>query len=559
VEETDVIFLWGSNARDAHPIFFHHVLKGVRAGARLYVVDPRRTATAAWADTWLGLRVGSDIALANAMGRVIIREGLAHEEFIGRATTDFDKYRECVEKYTLEYAEQETGIPGDVIRDSAIAYARADRAMICWTLGITEHHNAVDNVLALINLALLTGKVGRYACGLNPLRGQNNVQGGGDMGAIPNRLAGFQDMADEDVRTKFERAWGVKIQPKHGWNLTQMFLAMDRKELTGLYVIGENPAQSDADLHRIERLLGGLDHFVVQDIFRTKTAEMANVVLPASASWCEAEGTVTNSERRVQRVRKAIEPPGDARDDIWIICEIAQRLGQDFGHPTAEDAWNEMRSLAPMFAGMSYKRLEDCNGIHWPCFDENHPGQQFLHARLWSDPPEGKLAPFHAVEHEPPVEQPDEDYPFVLTTGRRLESFNTGVQTAGYASPLHRGESVDIAPEDAERLGIEDGEMMRITSRRGSLEAPARVDYALKPGLVFMTLHFPDQVPTNFLTIDEFDPKSGTAEFKACAVRVERAALGSGLSAVGSGHLGQEHTPEPKAQSAKPSQATRWI
>jgi predicted molibdopterin-dependent oxidoreductase YjgC len=524
VEETDVIFLWGSNARDAHPIFFHHVLKGVRAGARLFVVDPRRTATAAWADTWLGLRVGSDIALANAMARVIIHEGLANHEFIRRATTEFEQFRSCVDKYTLEVAEQETGVPGDVIRTAAIAYARADRGMICWTLGITEHHNAVHNVFALINLALLTGKVGRYGCGLNPLRGQNNVQGGGDMGAIPNRLAGFQDNTDDAVREKFERAWKVKIQPRHGWNLTQMFHAMDDKQLTSLYVIGENPAQSDADLHRVERLLESLDHLVVQDIFLTKTAQLAHVVLPASASWCEAEGTVTNSERRVQRVRKALEPPKDARDDIWIISQIAKRLGKDFGNPTPEDAWNEMRSLAPMFAGMSYPRLEACNGLQWPCADEAHPGQQFLHARLWSDPPEGRLAPFHAVEHDPPIEQPDEQYPFVLTTGRRLESYNTGVQTAGYNSPLHRGESVDIAPEDAERLGIVDGEMVEISSRRGTVQAPARVDYALKPGLVFMTLHFPDQVPTNFLTIDEFDPLSGTAEFKACAVRVEKLA-----------------------------------
>jgi formate dehydrogenase major subunit len=520
-----VIFLWGSNARDAHPIFFHHVLKGVRSGARLYVVDPRRTSTAAWGDVWLGLRVGSDIALANAMARVIIHEGYANDEFIRRATTEFESYRACVEKYTLEFAEEETGIPGNVIRDAALTYARADRGMICWTLGITEHHNAVDNVLALINLALLTGKVGRYGCGLNPLRGQNNVQGGGDMGAIPNRLAGFQDILDADARAKFERAWKATIQPRHGWNLTQMFHAMDHGDLTSLYVIGENPAQSDADLHRVERLLAGLDHLVVQDIFLTKTAEMANVVLPASASWCEAEGTVTNSERRVQRVRKAIEPPHDARDDIWIIAEIARRLGHDFGNPSAEDAWNEMRSLAPMFAGMSYSRIEKQCGMQWPCYDESHPGQQFLHARLWSDPPEGKLAPFHAVEHERPVEQADDEYPFVLTTGRRLESYNTGVQSAGYDSPLHRGESVDIAPEDAERLGIADGELVRVSSRRGTLEAPARVDYALKPGLVFMTLHFPDQVPTNFLTIDAFDPKSGTAEFKACAVRVEPARL----------------------------------
>jgi formate dehydrogenase major subunit len=301
-----------------------------------------------------------------------------------------------------------------------------------------------------------------------------------------------------------------------------MFLAMDQGQLTGLYVIGENPAQSDADLHRVERLLKGLDHLVVQDIFMTKTAQLAHVVLPASASWCEAEGTVTNSERRVQRVRKAIDPPFDARDDIWIISQIAKRMGKDFGNPCAEDAWNEMRSLSPMFAGMSYKRLEECRGLQWPCADEAHPGQQFLHARLWSDEP-GTLAAFHAVEHEPPVEQPDEDYPFVLTTGRRLESYNTGVQSGGYSSPLHRGETVDIAPEDAERLGIETGDVVEIASRRGALQVPARVDFALKPGLVFMTLHFPDQAATNLLTIDEFDPKSGTAEFKACAVRVQKA------------------------------------
>src|SRR5213593_1747481 len=506
-----MIILWGSNARETHPIFFHHLLRGVRSGARLVAVDPRRTSSAEWADVWLGIDVGSDISLANAMAREIIHNQLADKEFIARATTGYDEFARCVEAYTLDRAEADTGVPAAAIKEVALAYGRAKTGMICWTLGITEHHNAVDNVVALINLALLTGKVGRYGCGLNPLRGQNNVQGGGDMGAIPNRLAGFQDMVDIDVRAKFERAWNTKIQSQPGWNLTQMFLAMDRGDLTGLYVIGENPAQSDADLHRVERLLEGLDHLVVQDIFLTKTAEMADVVLPASASWCEAEGTVTNSERRVQRCRKALEPPGEARDDLWIISQIARRLGKDFGNPTGEDAWNEMRSLAPMFAGMSYARLEACRGIHWPCWDETHPGQQFLHARLWSDPPEGKVAPFHAVEPKPQVGQPDDDYPFVLTTGRRLESFNTGVQSSGYASPLHRGESVDIAPEDAERLGIDDGDVLRITSRRGSLEAPARIDRALKPGLVFMTLHFPDQVPTNFLTIDEFDPKSGTA------------------------------------------------
>src|SRR5690349_148848 len=271
------------------------------------------------------------------MAREIIHAGLANEKFIQHSTSGFDAYRACVEKYTLERAERETGVPAAVIREAAHAYARAERAQICWTLGITEHHNAVDNVVALINLALLTGHVGRYGSGLNPLRGQNNVQGGGDMGAIPNKLPGFQDIErDAEARERFRAAWGVEIAPKYGWHLTQMFAAMERKELTALYVIGENPAQSEADAKHTHELLEGLDHLVVQDIFMTRTAQMADVVLPASASWCEAEGTVTNSERRVQRVRKALEPPEGARDDIEIICEIARRMGHDWNYPSVE-------------------------------------------------------------------------------------------------------------------------------------------------------------------------------------------------------------------------------
>jgi len=522
VEETDVIFLWGANARENHPIFFHHVLKAIHNGARLYVMDPRRTASAQWADGWLGLNVGSDIALSNAMAREIIHSGLANEAFIQRATTGFEAFRACVESYTLELAERETGVPAEVIREAAHAYARADRAEICWTLGITEHHNAVDNVLSLINLALLTGHVGKYGSGVNPLRGQNNVQGGGDMGAIPNRLVGFQDWTtDPVVLAKFEKAWGATLEPKYGRNLTQMFEGMEHGEVKAIYAIGENPAQAEADQHRARRLLEKLDHLVVQDIFLTQTAELAHVVLPASSSWCEAEGTVTNSERRVQRLRKALEPPGNARDDTWIIAEIAKRLGHDWGHPTAEEIWNEVRSLAPIFAGMSYERLEREGGLHWPCYDENHPGELFLHSRLWQEPVGGPLAPFSVVEHDPPVERPDADYPFLLTTGRRLDSYNTGVQTGGYTSPLRRGESLDISPEDAERMGVLNGDPVRVTSRRGSVVAPARIDRSLRSGLVFMTFHFQDEVNVNILTIDETDPKSGTAEFKACAVRVE--------------------------------------
>jgi formate dehydrogenase major subunit len=522
VEETDVIFLWGANARENHPIFFHHVLKAVNRGARLYAVDPRRTASAQWADVWMGVNVGGDIALANAMANVIIEEGLVNETFVSRATEGFDAYREAVSRYPLDRAERLSGIPAPVIREAAISYARAERAIICWTLGITEHHNAVDNVLALINLSLLTGHVGRYGSGVNPLRGQNNVQGGGDMGAIPNRLAGFQDIRDPAVRARFEAVWKTRLLPDYGYTITGMFDAMERKEMTSLFVIGENPAQSEADQHRIHALLTGLDHMVVQDIFLTKTAELAHVVLPATASWCEGEGTVTNSERRVQRVRKALEAPGDARDELWILCELGKRLGVDLGEPVAEKVWDEVRRVSPeMFGGMSYRRLEALGGLQWPCPDESHPGSLFLHGRLWEEPRGGPAAPFSVVEHEDPVEAPDRDYPFLLTTGRRLDSYNTGVQTAGYASPLRRREALDLSPEDARALGLTEGDRVSVASRRGKVEAPVHIDRALRPGLVFMTLHNQDDVRVNLLTIDATDPKSGTAEFKACAVRVE--------------------------------------
>jgi formate dehydrogenase major subunit len=427
-----------------------------------------------------------------------------------------------VESYTLEYAERETGVPAELIRDLAHAYAQADRAMICWTLGITEHHNAVDNVLALIDLALLTGHVGKYGSGLNPLRGQNNVQGGGDMGALPDRLTGFQHVENDELRAKFERAWGATIPPTRGWHLSAMFDAMDRGDLTAVYVIGENPVQSEADQHRAIRLMEGLDFLVVQDMFLTRTAELADVVLPAAAAWAEAEGTVTNSERRVQRCRKALEPPGEARDDLSIIFELARRMGHDWGEPIAERVWDEVRSLSPVHAGMSYRRLEELGGIQWPCYDESHPGELFLHSRLWEDPVPGNPAPFAPVDHDPPVDRLTEDFPIRLTTGRRLDSYNTGVQSAGYTSPLRRGESLDISPEDASSLGLAPGEVVRVVSRRGQVEVPIRVDDSLRAGLTFMTLHFQDDVATNLLTIDATDPKSGTAEFKATAIRIER-------------------------------------
>ncbi len=527
-EDADLLVLWGSNARETHPIFFHHVLQGLKKGTRMYSVDPRRTSTAQWADAWLGLDVGTDIALANAIGREIIHAGLVNEAFVRRATTGFEDYKATVEPYTLERAQEITGVGKGLIRDLAHAYAGADRAQICWTLGITEHHNAADYVFALINLALLTGHVGRYGSGLVPLRGQNNVQGGGDMGAIPAKLPGGYDLGDDEARGRYERAWGVPISPKPGMHLSQMFDAMNDGTLRALYCIGENPAESEANATHARHLLEGLDHLVVQDIFRTATADMADVVLPAAADWCEYEGTVTNSERRVQRVRKAIDPPGEAWPDTHIICGLAERLGHPWGRPSAEEVWDELRSLSLNWHhGMSYARLDAMGGIQWPCPSEDHPGTPLLHARLWADDPaeRGTPAPFTPVEHVPPVDVLTDEFPIRLTTVRVLDAYNSGVQTGGYASPLRRREALRMDAEDGAKLGIADGERVRVVSRRGAVEAPVSFDPSLRPGLASFTPHFSEEVDINVLTNDAWDPKSGTSEFKATAVRVEKIAV----------------------------------
>ena len=523
IEETDAIVLWGSNARTAHPICFHHLIKGLSNGARMWAVDPRRTDSAKFADVWLGINVGSDIALANGVAHEIIDAGLENKEFIANATTGFEDFAAHVEPWTLERTSEITGVPAEAIRDLAHGYANAEKAQIMWTLGITEHHTAVDNVLALCNLSLLTGHIGRWGSGLVPLRGQNNVQGGGDMGALPNKLTGFQDLADEEIRVKFETAWGSEIPPEPGWHLTDMFNAMGRGELRALYVIGENPADSEADVNHAREALEGLDILVVQDVFMTRTAEMADVVLPAALGWAESDGTVTNSERRVQRTRAAIKPPGDARQEIEIISDLARHLGDNsWGQPTAEDLWEELRTVSPMHAGMSWERIENEGGIQWPCPDENHPGSPFLHDRLWKQPAEGRLAPFSCVDDRPPVESLDDNYPLRLTTGRALDSYNTGVQTGRYNSPIRTGEALEVSTADAEKLGISTGERVIVSSRRGSVEMTVEIDPNLPSGLAFTTFHFPELVDVNQLTNSAYDLKSGTAEFKAAAIRVEK-------------------------------------
>jgi formate dehydrogenase major subunit len=518
---TSFILLVGSNAAEAHPIIFHHIMKGVHNGAELVVVDPRKTLTTKRAHEHMQITVGSDIALLNAMAHVIIRDHLYRSDFVGRATQNFDQFAASVVTWTPERAAAITGISAARIESLARRYAKAPTAMIGWTLGITEHHNAVDNVFALINLALLCGNVGRPGAGLNPWRGQNNVQGGGDMGALPDRLPGFQDLLDPAVRQKFEQAWGVPIVEKPGWDQTEMFEAIEKDQLRGLYVIGENPLQSEANADYVRHLFSKLDALVVQDIFLTAIGEMADVVLPARVSFAESEGTYTNSERRVQRVKPARQAPGEARDDLWIVASLAQAMGFPWPVLPAQTVFDEMRQLTTSYRGMTYERLEKEYGLQWPVPELGHPGSKVLHERLWGAEVADK-APFNPVEWSPPAGMPTPDYPFLLTTGRRLAFFNTGVQSNVYDHPHNIGEWMEIHRDDAKALGIESGDVIAVVSRRGRVEVPAYWSDAVMPGTVFMTLHFPDEVMTNNLTIDATDPQSGTAEFKAAAVRLER-------------------------------------
>ncbi len=515
--------MWGSNAREAHPIFFHHLMKGLDNGAQMFAVDPRRTSSAKFADVWLGLEVGSDIALANTIGREIIDAGLVNADFVAHSTAGFEQYKASVEAYTLERGEALTGVPSGAIRELAHSYARADRAQILWTLGITEHHNAVDNVFALCNLALLTGHIGRWGSGLVPLRGQNNVQGGGDMGALPNKLPGFQNVDDRDALGRFADVYGVDLNPVPGKHLTHMFEAMESGELTCAYIVGENPADSEANTSHVRKLLSELDCLIVQDIFLTRTAELADVVLPASVAWAESSGTVTSSERRVQRCHQAVEAPEGARDDIEILADLARRLGYDWGTTSPQELWDELRSLSPPHAGMSWERLEAEGGLQWPCPSTDHPGSPFLHGWLWEDDLAGRApAPFTAVEAAGPLDRLTDEFPLRLTTGRALDSYNTGVLSGSFNSPIRYGDEIDVHPADAERLGIADGELVRVVSPRGAVDLGVRIQPDLVPGLTFTTFHFPELADSNLLTNDAYDARSGTSEFKAASIRIER-------------------------------------
>jgi len=508
----------GTNTTENHPVIGLEVKKAVDKGAELIVANPREIDLCRFASLWLRHSPGTDVALLMGMMRVIVDEGLFDSAFIRERCENFDAFKESLRNFDLDFVEQVTKVPQDKIAEAARTYATNSPAMLLYAMGITQHSHGTDNVVATANLAMLTGNIGKPSAGVNPLRGQNNVQGACDMGALPNVYSGYQAVADPAVREKFEIAWGCSLPSSPGLTLVEMLEAAYRNEIKALYVIGENPALSDPDLGHIRQALARVEFLVVQDVFLSETAESAHVVLPA-ASFAEKDGTFTNTERRVQRVRKAIEPIGNSKPDWWIVCQIAKRLGArgfDYSHPL--DIMEEIRHLTPSYGGISYQRLE-AGGLQWPCRTDDHPGTPVLHVNSFARG-KGRFIP---LEYIPPAELADEDYPLILTTGRSLYHFHTGTMTRKVAglNTIEPEGTVEISPSDASRLSVAEGDRVRISSRRGEVIAKAKVTEASPPGVVFMTFHFAES-PANILTNPKLDPMSKIPELKVSAVRVER-------------------------------------
>lgn len=511
----------GTNTTENHPIFANYVKEAVlKKGAKLIVADPRRIALVDYADIWLRHRPGTDVALINGLMHIILhKKGLHKKEHIESCTVGFEEFSANLEKYTPEYVAEITGVPVADLEAAAVIYAESSPASILYAMGITQHISGTDNVKTLGNLAMLCGNIGVVGGGVNPLRGQNNVQGACDLGALPNVFTGYQKVADEEVRQKFAKAWGVEeLSAVPGLQVTQMFPAAEAGKLRALYIMGENPLVSDPDLHHIEKAVKKLDFLVVQDIFLTETAQLADVVLPG-VSFAEKEGTFTNSERKVQRVRKAIEPVGEAREDSWIICQLATAMGYPLQYADSRMVMEEIRKLTPSYAGISYERLEK-KAIAWPCPAEDHPGTPILHVGGYAC---GKGV-FFPIEYRPPAENPDKKYPFYLSTGRVLQHFHTGTMTrkGKGLNQLYPELLAELNPADAEKLGVEDGDFVTITSRRGSIKVKAWLTDRPAAGVVFVPFHFGESA-VNLLTNAALCPDSGIPEYKVCAVKVEKA------------------------------------
>lgn len=516
---SDVIFVVGSNTTENHPVIGAKIRQAMRKGTRLIVADPRKIDLSNDADTFLQIRPGTNVALVNAMMNVILSEGLEDKEYVKERTEDFEKLEAAVKDFTPEKAAEICGVDAEDIRAAARLYAKADKGSIIYCMGITQHTSGTNNVMSMANLAMLCGNVGRESTGVNPLRGQNNVQGACDMGALPNVYTGYQAVTKPEVAEKFEKAWGVDgLSQKNGITVAEMLNAADHGDIKMLYIMGENPMVSDPDLNHVKHALEHTEFLVVQDIFLTETAELADVVLPAAA-FAEKDGTFSNTERRVQRVRKAIDAPGQAKADWVIMMDLMNRLGYGKTYNNPSEIFDEIASVTPSYAGIDYERIEDM-GIQWPCPNKEHPGTSYLHKGNFS---RGKGL-FKGIEYKDPAELPDEEYPMTLTTGRVLYQYHTRTMS-GKVEGLNKKapESyVEINPDTAVKLGINDGEKVKVTSRRGTITVKAKVSDIVEQSVVFIPFHFAEGA-ANTLTNAALDPGCKIPEYKVCAVKLEKA------------------------------------
>ncbi len=520
VLKAEAILVTGTNTTENHPVFANYIKEAVlKKGAKLVVVDPRRIDLVGLSCVWLRPRPGTDVAWINGLMHIIINENLHDRKYIEERTTGFDDYRNCIEKYTPEYVSKITGIPREDLFEAARIYGQASPASILYAMGITQHTNGTDNVKSLGNLAMLCGNVGVEGGGVNPLRGQNNVQGACDLGALPNVLTGYQQVGDDSVRRKFSKAWGVDGLPdKPGLTLTEMFSAAESGGVKAMYIMGENPMLSDPDLNHIEHCIESLEFLVVQDIFFTETAQKADVVLPG-VCFAEKDGTFTNSERKIQRVRKAVNSPGDAKEDRWIISELAEKMGYSMQYADSREIMDEIRQVTPSYAGVTYDRIEK-HEIAWPCLSEDHPGTPVLHVNKFT---RGRGL-FFAIDYKTSAEAPDKQYPFILTTGRVLQHFHTGTMTrqGSGLNRLYPELLAEINRDDAAELGLKDGDFVNIGSRRGSIRVKALLTDRTDRGVIFVPFHF-HEAAVNLLTNCALDPVAKIPEYKVCAVKVERA------------------------------------
>lgn len=514
---TEVIFLIGANTTEAHPVTGYRIKQAVRNGCKLIVADPRKIELAKYADIWLRQRPGTDIALINGLAHVILRDDLWDRKFVADRSEGFDEWREIVEQYNPKRVEQITGVKAELLEEAARMFGQAERASIVYAMGITQHISGTQNVLSLANLAILTGNVGKEGAGVYPLRGQNNVQGACDMGGLPNYYPGYQLVESEESREKFAKFWGVELPEKVGLTVTDMMDAAYAGEIKAMYIMGENPVLSDPDANHVIEALKNLDFLVVQDIFMTETAELAEVVLPG-ASFAEKTGTFTNTERRIQRVRQAISLRGNSKPDSEIIVALANKMGHAWSYPRGPvEIMEEIARCTPSYAGISFDRLET-RGIQWPCPSPDHPGTPFLHKDTFT---RGK-GKFHAVHYMPAAEEPDEEYPLLLTTGRNLYQFHTGSMSR--RSKLERmrpEELMMIHPNTAREYKLKDKDYVQVESRRGEVQTKIQVTDHIPPGMVFLTFHY-KETPTNRLTINATDPVSNIPELKICGVRIKK-------------------------------------